>query len=310
MTTQETRTPEKAPQPSQYDQVDPTSKYPAPPQPEQAQPAPGLAGAMDPKPDHGEDSYVGSGRLTGRKAVITGADSGIGRAVAIAFAREGADVVLSYLPFEEPDADEVRQLVEDAGRKAVTVPGDLSTEEGNLELVRRAVEELGRIDVLVAVAGKQVFVDDIADLTTEQFDQTFKTNVYGLFWLTKAALPHMPAGGSIITTSSVQAYTPSPGLLDYASTKSAINTFSKALAQQVAAKGIRVNVVAPGPFWTALQVSGGQPPEKIPDFGAQSELGRVGQPAELAGAYVYLATGESSYTTGSTLSVTGGSPTP
>ena len=218
--------------------------------------------------------------------------------------------MLSYLPFEEPDAEEVRKLVEDAGRKAVTVPGHLSTEEGNVELVRRAVEELGRIDVLVSVAGKQVYVEDIADLTTEQFDQTFKTNVYGLFWLTKAALPHMPAGGSIITTSSVQAYTPSPGLLDYASTKSAINTFSKALAQQVASKGIRVNVVAPGPFWTALQVSGGQPAEKIPEFGAQSELGRAGQPAELAGAYVYLATSESSYTTGSTLSVTGGSPTP
>jgi NAD(P)-dependent dehydrogenase (short-subunit alcohol dehydrogenase family) len=309
MTVQQTA-PSEIAQPNQYDQVDPTTRYPAPPQPEQAQPAPGLAGAMDPKPDHGEDSYVGSGRLKGRKVVITGADSGIGRAVAIAFAREGADVVLSYLPFEEPDAEEVRKLVEDAGRKAVTVPGDLSTEEGNVELVRRAVEELGRIDVLVSVAGKQVYVEDIADLTTEQFDQTFKTNVYGLFWLTKAALPHMPAGGSIITTSSVQAYTPSPGLLDYASTKSAINTFSKALAQQVASKGIRVNVVAPGPFWTALQVSGGQPAEKIPEFGAQSELGRAGQPAELAGAYVYLATGESSYTTGSTLSVTGGSPTP
>ena len=296
--------------PTQYDQVDPTTRYPAPPQPEQTQPAPGLAGAMDPKPDHGEESYVGSGRLTGRKAVITGADSGIGRAVAIAFAREGADLVLAYLPSEQPDADEVVKLVEAAGRKAVAAPGDLSTEQGNIDLVRTAVAELGHIDVLVSVAGKQVYVEDIADLTTEQFDQTFKTNVYGLFWLTKAALPHMPAGGSIITTSSVQAYTPSPGLLDYATTKAAINTYSKALAQQVASRGIRVNVVAPGPFWTPLQVSGGQPVEKLPDFGAQSELGRAGQPAELAGAYVYLATGESSYTTGSTLSVTGGSPTP
>lgn len=295
---------------TQYDQVDPTTQYPPPPQPEQVQPAPGLAKDMDPKPDHGEESYVGSGRLTGRKAVITGADSGIGRAVAIAFAREGADVVLAYLPTEEADAAEVVKLVEDAGRTAVSVPGDLSTEEGNTELVRRAVEELGGIDVLVSVAGKQVYVEDIADLTTEQFDETFKTNVYGLFWLTKAALPHIPAGGSIITTSSVQAYTPSPGLLDYATTKAAINTYSKALAQQVASKGIRVNVVAPGPFWTPLQISGGQPPEKSPDFGSQSELGRAGQPAECAGAYVYLATGESSYTTGSTLSITGGSPTP
>ena len=295
---------------TQYVQVDPTTKYPAPPQPEQAQPAPGLAGAIDPTPDHGEESDVGSGRLTGRKAVITGADSGIGRAVAIAFAREGADVVLSYLPNEEPDADEVITLVEAAGRTAVSAPGDLSTEQGNIDLVRKAVEAFGHIDVLVSVAGRQTYVEKIADLTTEQFDETFKTNVYGLFWLTKAALPHIPAGGSIITTSSVQAYTPSPGLLDYATTKSAINTFSKALAQQVAPDGIRVNVVAPGPFWTALQVSGGQPADKIPDFGAQSELGRAGQPAELAGAYVYLAGGESSYTTGSTLSVTGGSPTP
>ncbi len=297
-------------QQSQYDQTDPTTRYPAPPQPEQQQPAPGLAGAMDPKPDHGEQSYVGSGRLTGRKAIVTGADSGIGRAVAIAFAREGADVVLSYLPNEEPDATEVLELLEETGQKVVAAPGDLSTEQGNIDLVQKAVSEFGHIDVLVAVAGKQVYVQDISDLTTEQFDETFKTNVYGLFWLTKAALPHMPAGGSIITTSSVQAYTPSPGLLDYAATKAAINNYSKALAQQVASKGIRVNVVAPGPFWTPLQVSGGQPADKLPDFGAQSELGRAGQPAELAGAYVYLAGGESSYTTGSTLSVTGGSPTP
>ncbi len=280
------------------------------PQPEQSQPAPGLAGAMEPKPDHGETSYVGSGRLAGRKAVVTGADSGIGRAVAIAFAREGADVVLSYLPFEEPDAADVVALVQEAGRRAVPVPGDLSTEQGNVDLVQQAVEEFGRIDILVSVAGKQVYVEDISNLTTEQFDQTFRTNVYGLFWLTRAALPHIPAGGSIITTSSVQAYTPSPGLLDYAATKSAINTYSKALAQQVADRGIRVNVVAPGPFWTPLQVSGGQPVEQLPDVGGQSALGRAGQPADLAAAYVYLASAESTYTTGSTLSVTGGLPTP
>ncbi len=201
-------------------------------------------------------------------------------------------------------------MLKETGQKVVAAPGDLSTEQGNIDLVQKAVDELGHIDVLVSVAGKQVYVENISDLTTEQFDETFKTNVYGLFWLTKAALPHMPAGGSIITTSSVQAYTPSPGLLDYAATKAAINTYSKALAQQVAKQGIRVNVVAPGPFWTPLQVSGGQPVDKLPTFGEQSELGRAGQPAELAGTYVYLATGESSYTTGATISVTGGSPTP
>jgi NAD(P)-dependent dehydrogenase (short-subunit alcohol dehydrogenase family) len=289
---------------------DPTTRYPQPPQPEQEQPVPGLAGEMTPRPDHGEESYVGSGRLEGRRAVVTGADSGIGRAAAIAFAREGADVVLSYLESEQADADEVIALVEKAGRRAVAVPGDLSTEEGNKALVDTAVHELGGIDVLVSVAGHQQAVEAIADLTTEQFDETFRTNVYGLFWLCKAALPHLDPGASIITTSSVQAYNPSPQLLDYAATKAAINTFSKALAQQVAERGIRVNVVAPGPFWTPLQVSGGQPTDALPTFGEQAPLGRAGQPAELAGAYVYLASGESSYTTASTLSVTGGSPTP
>jgi NAD(P)-dependent dehydrogenase (short-subunit alcohol dehydrogenase family) len=289
---------------------DPTTRYPQPPQPEQEQPVPGLAREMTPRPDHGEESYVGSGRLEGRRAVVTGADSGIGRAAAIAFAREGADVVLSYLESEQADADEVIALVEKAGRRAVAVPGDLSTEEGNKALVETAVHELGGIDVLVSVAGHQQAVQAIADLTTEQFDETFRTNVYGLFWLCKAALPHLDPGASIITTSSVQAYNPSPQLLDYAATKAAINTFSKALAQQVAERGIRVNVVAPGPFWTPLQVSGGQPTEALPSFGEQAPLGRAGQPAELAGAYVYLASGESSYTTASTLSVTGGSPTP
>jgi NAD(P)-dependent dehydrogenase (short-subunit alcohol dehydrogenase family) len=289
---------------------DPTTRYPQPPQPEQEQQVPGLAGEMTPRPDHGEESYVGSGRLEGRRAVVTGADSGIGRAAAIAFAREGADVVVSYLESEQADADEVIALVEKAGRRAVAVPGDLSTEEGNRALVETAVHELGGIDVLVSVAGHQQAVGAIADLSTEQFDKTFRTNVYGLFWLCKAALPHMDPGASIITTSSVQAYNPSPQLLDYAATKAAINTFSKALAQQVAERGIRVNVVAPGPFWTPLQVSGGQPTEALPSFGEQAPLGRAGQPAELAGAYVYLASGESSYTTASTLSVTGGSPTP
>ncbi len=289
---------------------DPRTRYPQPPQPEQEQPVPGLAREMTPKPDHGEESYVGSGRLDGRRAIVTGADSGIGRAAAIAFAREGADVVLSYLEAEQADADEVVALVEKAGRKAVAVPGDLSTEEANTALVDAAVKELGGLDIVVSVAGHQQACEAIADLSNEEFDLTFKTNVYGLFWLCKAALPHLQPGSSIITTSSVQAYTPSPQLLDYASTKAAINAFSKALAQQVGEMGIRVNVVAPGPVWTPLQVSGGQPTDALPSFGEQSELGRAGQPAELASAYVYLASAESSYTSGSTLSVTGGSPTP
>lgn len=289
---------------------DPRTQYPQPPQPEQEQPVPGLAKEMRPKPDHGEESYVGSGRLEGRRAIVTGADSGIGRAAAIAFAREGADVVLSYLPEEQVDADEVVALIEKAGRKAVALPDDLTSEEANVELVDTAVRELGGIDIVVSVAGHQQACEDIAEITNEQFDRTMKTNVYALFWLCKAALPHLEQGASIITTSSVQAYTPSPTLLDYATTKAAINTFSKAFAQQVGKKGIRVNVVAPGPVWTPLQVSGGQPTEALPTFGEQSELGRAGQPAELASAYVYLASAESSFTSGSTLSVTGGSPTP
>ena len=294
----------------QYTLQDPTTQYPTPEFAAQQQSEPGLARDMDPEPDHGEHTYRGTGRLTGRKAVVTGADSGIGRAVAIAFAREGADVVLSYLPEEEPDAREVVALIERAGRKAVAVPGDLKDESYCEQLIATAVAELGGLDILVNNAGKQQAVEDIADLTTQQFDDTFKTNVYATFWLSKAAIPHMKPGSTIINSSSVQAYTPSPMLVDYATTKAAINTLSKALAQQVAKKGIRVNVVAPGPVWTPLQVVGGQPAEAVPEFGAQAELGRPGQPAELAPAYVFLASAESSYVLGSTLSVTGGSPTP
>ncbi len=294
----------------QYTIQDPTTQYPTPPFDKQSQSAPGLASEMTPKPDHGETTYRGSGRLTGRKAIITGADSGIGRAVAIAFAREGADVVLSYLPEEEADAREVVQLIEAAGRKAITLPGDLKDETYSESLITHGVEQLGGLDILVSNGGKQTAVADIADLTTEQFDATFKTNVYAMFWLCKAAVPHMPAGGSIIITTSVQAYQPSGTLLDYAPSKAVNNTFSKALAEQLAPKGIRVNAVAPGPIWTPLQTSGGQPPDKIPDMGAQSPLGRPGQPAELASAYVFLASGESSYVTASTISVTGGMPTP
>jgi NAD(P)-dependent dehydrogenase (short-subunit alcohol dehydrogenase family) len=295
----------------QYTLQNPVTQYPGPEFEVQQQPEPGLTQDMDnPKPDHGERTYRGTGRLTGRKAIVTGADSGIGRAVAIAFAREGADVVLSYLPVEEADAKEVVALVEEAGRKAVAVPGDLTDEATCTALVARAVEELGGLDILVNNAAKQQAVEDIADLTTEQFDATFRTNIYATFWLSKAALAHMGPGSTIVNSTSVQAYTPSPVLIDYASTKAAINAFTKALAQQVAGKGIRVNAVAPGPVWTPLQVSGGQPKEKLPTFGEQTPLGRAGQPAEMAPAYVFLASPESSYVIGETLSATGGKPTP
>lgn len=294
----------------QYTLQDPSTQYPRPPFDKQQQPGPGLARQMDPRPDHGEESYRGTGRLEGRRALITGADSGIGRAVAIAYAREGADVALSYLPSEEQDAQEVVALIEKAGRKAVAVPGDLVDEGYCTSLVATAVDQLGGLDILVNVGGKQQTAESLTDITTEQFDETFKTNVYALFWVTKAALPHLRPGASIINTSSVQAYLPSPILVDYAATKSAINTFSKALAQQLAGKGIRVNVVAPGPVWTPLQVVGGQPVDKLPDFGAQTALGRPGQPAELAAPYVFLASQEASYVVGETLAVTGGMPTP
>jgi len=289
---------------------DPTTQYPNPEFPKQQQPGPGLDREMTPKPDHGEDSYRGTGRLTGRKALITGADSGIGRAAAIAFAREGADVVLSYLPQEEADAQEVVSLIEKAGRKAVAVPGDVKDEQYCVELVDTAVEQLGGLDLLVNVAGKQQEASELTDITTEQFDETFKTNVYAMFWLCKAALPYLSAGANIINTTSIQAYQPSPILVDYAATKSAINTFTKALAQQLGSKGIRVNAIAPGPVWTPLQVVGGQPADALPEFGGKTPLGRPAQPAELAPAYVFLASQESSYVAGETLAVTGGMPTP
>jgi len=278
--------------------------------PEQYQDGPGLARDLEPKADHGEETYRGTGRLEGRRALVTGADSGIGRAATIAFAREGADVVLSYLESEQADAEEVAQLVRDAGRTAVLAPGDIADETFARSLVHTAIEALGGLDLVANVAGKQQNQDALADITSAQFDETFKTNVYALFWITQEALPHLPPGSSIINTSSIQAYTPSPSLVDYATTKMAINTFSKALAQQVAPQGIRVNVVAPGPFWTPLQTAGGQPTEALPQFGQETPLGRAGQPAEIAPAYVYLASAESGYTTGETLNVNGGMPTP
>jgi len=293
----------------QSEMQDPTKQY-QPGFPEQTLSHPGLARDMDPKPDHGEESYQGFGRLKGRKALVTGADSGIGRAAAIAFAREGADIALNYLPIEQLDAQEVIAVIKKAGRKAVAFPGDIRDKAFCEKLVADSLAALGGLDILANIAGYQKAQESIADVTTEQFDRTFKTNVYAMFWLCKAALPFMPAGATIINTASTQSYSPSPTLLDYASTKAAIVAFTKALAKQVASKGIRVNAVSPGPVWTPLQVSGGQPPEKIPEFGRHTPLGRPGQPAELASVYVFLASQESSYVTGETYGVTGGNPLP
>ena len=294
----------------QYTLSDPTTMYGDFDPEKQKQPEPGLDAELTPQADHGEETYRGTDRLKGRKALITGADSGIGAAVAIAFAREGADVVLSYLPEEEEDAVRIAGLVQDAGRKAVTLPGDLRDPAYCRDLVARAAEAMGGIDILVNNGGKQVFNEDLTTLSDEQFDDTFKTNVYAMFWITKAALPHMKPGSTIINTTSIQAYSPSEILVDYASTKATINAFTKALSQQLAPKGIRVNAVAPGPIWTPLQVTEGQPQEKIETFGTQTPLGRAGQPAELAPAYVFLASAESSYVIGETLNVNGGEPTP
>lgn len=291
---------------NQYEMRDPRNQYPQPPFPEQPQSAPGLAAKMTPTPDHGEDSYQGFGRLKGRKALVTGGDSGIGRAVAIAYAREGADVAINYLPSEEADAKEVIALIEAAGQKAVALPGDLKEEQFCRDLIEKAVKELGGLDILVSNAGKQVYRESIAEITTQQFDETFKTNVYALFWLTQAAIPHLKPGSSIITTSSINAHQPSKTLLDYATTKAAIAAYSEALAGQLADKGIRVNSVAPGPFWTALQPSGGQSQEKVRTFGQDVPLGRPGQPAEIAPLYVLLASQEGSYMTGCVYPVTGG----
>lgn len=289
-----------------YSLQDPTKQYSLPKFRHQPQRVPGLAGRMRPKPDHGEDSYRGCGRLPNRKALVTGGDSGIGRAAAIAFAREGADVVLNYLPSEESDAQEVVGLIEAAGRKAYPIPGDISNESFCKKLIQRAHKKLGGLDILALVAGKQHAVEKISDLTTRQLEETYKVNVYALFWLCKAALPLMPKGGSIITTASIQATHPSPTLLDYAPTKAAILAFTRALARQVAEDGIRVNCVAPGPVWTPLQTSGGQPDKKIPKFGTETPMKRPGQPVEMAPLYVLLASQESSYVTGEVYGATGG----
>lgn len=285
---------------------DPREQYPKPPFPEQPQPAPGLAVKMDPEPDHGETSYTGAGKLKGRKALVTGGDSGIGRAAAIAYAREGADVALSYLPSEEKDAREVVALIEAEGRKAVALPGDVTDETWCRELVSRTVSELGGLDILVINAGRQQYRDSIAEVSSEDFDQTMKTNLYALHWIAQAATPHLQPGASVITTASVQAYEPSAILLDYATTKAGIVAYTKALAKQLMEKGVRANVVAPGPFWTVLQSSGGQPMDKVTQFGEQSAFGRPGQPVEIAPVYVLLASQEGSYISGEVFGVTGG----
>ena len=289
---------------------DPTTRFPDITPPKQDQPEPGLDAELIPGTDRGEDSYTGTGRLRGRRALITGSDSGIGSAVAIAFAREGADVALSYLPAEEEDAQHVCEVIRQAGRKAVPLPGDLSDPEYCREVVRRAAEELGGLDAVVNNAGRQIAVEDITQLSDEQWENTFRTNIHAMFRISQAALEYLEPGATIVNTTSVQAYSPSAHLVDYASTKAAINNFTKGLATQLAPKGIRVNSVAPGPIWTPLQVSDGQPKDALPHFGKNTPLGRAGQPTELAPAYVFLTSSESSYVIGETLNVNGGQPTP
>lgn len=295
----------------QYTFDDPRSRYPTISPPVQQQPEPGLQSQMTPVPDLGESTYRGTGRLSGRKALITGADSGIGAAVAIAFAREGADITLAYLPEEESDARHVVEQVEAAGRTAHVVPGDLRDSSYCRRLVDEAVEHMGGLDAIVNVAGKQVWQARLEDITDEQFESTFTTNVFAPFWIIKAALPHLGPGSTIVNTASLEAYQPAPDRLDYASTKAAVNNLSKGMAQQLIERGIRVNVVAPGPTWTALQPSAGVDPETLPEFGSsESPIGRAAQPAEQAPAYVFLTSSESSFVAGETLNVNGGMPTP
>ncbi|HEY0044187.1 MAG TPA: glucose 1-dehydrogenase [Allosphingosinicella sp.] len=280
---------------------------PTPPFPDQPQPLPGYTERMDPRPDHGEGSYKGSGRLEGKKAIITGGDSGIGRAVAIAYAREGADVLISYLPAEEEDAQETRRWIEEAGRKAVLVPGDISSADHCRAIVAQAAEAFGRIDILVNNAAHQMTFTGIEEITEEEWNYTFAVNIHAMFYLTKAAVPHMREGGAIINTTSVQADSPSQELLAYASTKGAIQNFTGGLAQMLAEKGIRANCVAPGPIWTPL-IPATMPAEKVTSFGEQVPMKRPGQPKELAPVYVMLATDEASYVSGATVAVTGGKP--
>jgi len=295
-----------APQPLQ----DPTTKYPKPPYKSQTQPWPGLASKMDPPPDHGETSYRGSNRLAGRKALITGGDSGMGRAAAIAYAREGADVAINYLPDEEPDAQQVIALIKAEGRKGLAIPGDLRDEEFCKKLVADAISGLGGLDIIVSNAGRQQSHASMLDISTEQFDWTMKTNIYAPFCIIKAAFPHLQPGSAIIATTSEQAYDPSPDLYDYAQTKAATMNFVKSLAKQLGPKGIRVNGVAPGPIWTPLQISGGASQSKVMQFGGWTPLGRAGQPAELASIYVQLAASDASYANGNVYGSSAGAGQP
>ena len=280
---------------------DPVLKYPKPPFEKQSQPWPGLASKMQPRPDHGETSYRGANRLVGRKALITGGDSGMGRAAAIAYAREGADVVINYYPSEEPDAQEVIALIKAEGRIGLAIPGDLRDEKFCVQLVEQAVQGLGGLDILINNAGRQKAAQSILDISSEDFDWTMKTNIYAPFWIIKAALPHLKPGSSIIGTSSEQATDPSADLYDYAQTKAATTNYVRSLAKQLGPKGIRVNAVAPGPIWTPLQVSGGATQEKLQKFGGQTAFGRPGQPAELGSIYVQLAAADASFATGQVL---------
>ena len=286
--------------------ANPLEQYPKPPFPRQPMPRPGSTTDMDPTPDHGEETYVGNGRLKGRKALITGGDSGIGRAAAIAFAREGADVVFGYLPEEETNAKQVEHYLQKEGVVGKGIAGDISNEDFCKSLVEQANELMGGIDILVNNAGRQTYQESILDITTEQYTNTFKVNVFAPFWICKAAMQYLEAGASIINTASVQSFDPSPGLLDYAQTKACNVAFTKSLAGQLAEKGIRVNAVAPGPFWTPLQPSGGQPQDKIEKFGSSTLLKRPGQPVECAPVYVLLASPEASYITGEVFGLTGG----
>jgi NAD(P)-dependent dehydrogenase (short-subunit alcohol dehydrogenase family) len=285
--------------------ADPRTAYKADGFERQQQQQPGLTGAMNPAPDHGEKSYVGSGRLAGKRALITGGDSGIGRAVAIAFAREGADVAISYLPEEQDDAEDTSAWIEMAGRQSLLLGGDARSEQYCTSLVERTVAEFGGLDLLVLNAGYQKARDGVDALETEEFQRVFETNIYAQLWITRAAIPHLAPASSIIVTSSIQAFNPAPELIDYAMTKAAQVAFTKALAQELGPKGVRVNAVAPGPIWTPL-IPATEWPDKLPSFGQDTPLGRAGQPAELAGAYVYLASNEASYVSAAVLPVTGG----
>lgn len=289
---------------------DPVERFPDITPPKQDQPEPGLDAELVPQTDRGEHSYRGTGRLEGRRALITGADSGIGAAVAIAFAREGADVALSYLPAEEEDAQNISRIIEESGRTALRLPGDLADPAYCTSVVDDAASGLGGLDAIVNNAGRQIAIEQIEDLDDDQWNHTYDVNIRAIYRISKAALRHLEPGSTIVNSTSIQAYNPSPNLVDYASTKAAINNFTKGLGQQLAPRGIRVNAVAPGPIWTPLQVSDGQPKDALPEFGKSTPLGRAGQPTELAPAYVFLTSTESSYVIGETLNVNGGSPTP